>query len=82
MVEKEGLPIMAILPITEYQLFLKIRAATDKTREERLTQFRAAARRVGEKIDERGLTEVDLEAQLDAARQELHQQRTRASNAK
>jgi hypothetical protein len=76
-VEKEGLAVMAIIPMTEYQEFIKEREEHEKGRKERLQRFREAARRVGEKIEELGLTEEELDAQVEIARKEYHSQKRR-----
>jgi hypothetical protein len=43
-----------------------------KDGEERLQRFRELARRVGEKIEELGLIEEELDARIEAVRKEYH----------
>ncbi len=81
-VEREGLPVMAIISMAEYQEFLREREQHEKDRDERLQRFREAARQVGEKIEELGLTEEELDAQIEAARKEYHIQKRHADPSK
>lgn len=81
-VEREGMPVMAIISMVEYQEFMREREQHEKDREERLRRFREAARQVGEKIEELGLTEEELDAQIEAARKEYHAKKRHANPSK
>jgi antitoxin (DNA-binding transcriptional repressor) of toxin-antitoxin stability system len=81
-VEKEGMPIMAIIPMTEYQEFMKEREEHEQSREERLRQFREAAKAVGQKLEALGLTEEELAEQVEAARTDFHRKRRHAKASK
>jgi prevent-host-death family protein len=70
-VEKDGLPVVAIISMTEYQELMKER----ERREERLKRFQQLARRVGEEVEAKGLTEADVEAVIEETREQLHQER-------
>ena len=65
-VEKDGLPVVAIISMPEYQEFLKNR---------QVEHFRTSARAFGEFVEERGLTEDDADNMIEASRQRLHEQR-------
>jgi prevent-host-death family protein len=81
-VEREGLPVMAIISMAEYQEFLREREQHEKDRDERLQRFREAARQVGEKIEELGLTEEELDAQIEAARKEYYSKKRHGNRSK
>lgn len=81
-VEKEGMAVMAILSISEYDELMKEREENEKNRAQRLKRFQEAARRIGEKIEELGLTEEELDAQIEAARQEYHTKRQHGTTQK
>jgi hypothetical protein len=74
-VKKEGMPIMAILSIAEYQELMKEHEELDRIREERVKNFQRIARRVGENVEKLGLTEEEFNDFIDVARQELHEEK-------
>ncbi|HLY27777.1 MAG TPA: hypothetical protein VKQ72_15635 [Aggregatilineales bacterium] len=70
-----GLPVMAVIPIEEYKELVKERDERDKetdNRDENLRQFGDAARRMGEQIAKLGLSDEELEAQIEAGRKKYH----------
>jgi prevent-host-death family protein len=69
-VERDGLPVVVILPMAEYEEFL-----LERERKERLRQFQEAARAIGEEIERRGITEEQLMAELEKTREALYQER-------
>src|SRR5258707_12151049 len=77
-VEREGLPVMAIISMDEYQEFLREREQQEKDRDERLQRFREAARQVRKKIEELVLTEEVLDAQIEQTRMESHIKKVQA----
>jgi prevent-host-death family protein len=68
-VEKDGLPVVAILSMAEYEDLMKER----ERREERLKQFRKLARDMGQEYERRGLTEEDVLDELDRTREDIYQ---------
>jgi prevent-host-death family protein len=71
-VEKEGLPVVAIISMHEFEALLRDREALQAERERRLHRFEALARAVGESVAERGLTEDDVDALVEHTRQDLY----------
>jgi prevent-host-death family protein len=72
-VEKDGLPVMAVIPMAEYDEFVKERTEQEQDNEKRLKQFEDAARAIGEEIERRGLTEEDVEKSLEQAKRKVYQ---------
>jgi prevent-host-death family protein len=70
-VEKDGLPVVVIISMAEYESLMQQKEA----REERLKQFEHAARAIGGEIEARGLSEEEIETQVDHIRQRLQQKR-------
>lgn len=70
-VEKDGLPVVAILSMTEYEELMKER----ERREERLHEFRQLARDMGQEYERRGLTEEDVLAELEKTREDVYRER-------
>lgn len=68
-VEKDGLPVAAIISMGEYEDFRQ-----QQEQQERVRHFQQAAREIGAAIEERGLTEEHVLAELEQTRQELHDQ--------
>jgi prevent-host-death family protein len=62
-VEKDGLPVAVILSLPEYEAIRK---------EQKLRRFESLARRIGEDIEARGLTEEDVDQQVEAVRQRMY----------
>jgi prevent-host-death family protein len=71
-VEKEGLPVVAILSIPEYQELMREREQNQQDKERRLKQFEEAAKAIGEEIDKEGLSEEEVMEKVDQVRQRIH----------
>ena len=69
-VEKDGLPVVAIVSMADYEELMKER----EQREERLKRFREAARNIGAEYERQGLSEDDVLAELETTRVEVHQE--------
>lgn len=69
-VEKDGLPVVAIVSMSEYEELMKER----ERREERLRRFEQHARAITAEVEQRGLSEEDVEAQVEAVRQRLYEE--------
>jgi prevent-host-death family protein len=74
-VEKDGLPVMAIISMKEYDEFLQERERHEQDKQERLKKFRRAARAIGEEFERQGLTEEDVDAMVEATRQRLYEEK-------
>src|SRR5258706_15922130 len=72
-VQKEGLPVMAILPMPEYDELMKEREELDRIREEKSKNFKQIARRIGENVEKLGLTEEEFNDFIEASRQEFYE---------
>jgi prevent-host-death family protein len=72
-VEKDGLPVMAIISMKEYDEFMQERDRRDQEKQERLKKFERAARAIGEEAERQGLTEEDLDAMVEETRQRLYE---------
>lgn len=75
-VERDGLPVIVMLSVAEYQLLMRER----DQREQRLKKFEAAARRVGQEFERLGLNEEDVMAQLEETKQEVYDELYGSSN--
>jgi hypothetical protein len=73
-VEKEGMPIMAIISIAEYEEFLHEQAQKAE-RQQRVQKFKQAARQIGAEMEKLDLTEEELDAKVEEIRQQLHEKR-------
>ena len=71
-VQKEGLSVMAILPMTEYDELMKEHEELERIRQERSKNFRKIARRIGENVEKLGLSEDEFNEFIEASRQELY----------
>jgi prevent-host-death family protein len=71
-VEKEGLPVVAILSVPEFEELLRDREELRVERERRMKRFEKLAREAGEEIQERGLSEEDVDALVEQTRQDLY----------
>ena len=69
-VEKDGLPVVAIISVAEYEELMLER----EHREHRLKQFRASTRAIGEEIECLGLSEEDALAQLERSREQTYRE--------
>lgn len=70
-VERDGLPVIVMLSVAEYASLMRER----DLREARRTQFEKTARRIGEEMERRGLSEEEVLAQLDQTQQEHYDER-------
>ena len=70
-VEKDGLPVAALISMNEYQQLMRER----ELREERLKRFQENARAIGKEFEKRGITEEEMEAELEEIRQQLFEER-------
>ncbi len=68
-VEKDGLPVVVILSMAEYEQLMRERAGV----EERLGTFQKAARMIGEEIERRGLSEEAVMAELEDTKRQVHE---------
>ncbi len=71
-VQKEGLSVMAILPMAEYDALLRDHEELERLREERVKKFEQIARRLGANVEKLGLTEEELDEFVETARQEFY----------
>lgn len=69
-VEKDGLPVVAILSMSEYEELMKER----QRREARLESFRRLARDMGQEYERQGLSEEEALAELERTREEIYQE--------
>jgi prevent-host-death family protein len=75
-VERDGLPVIVMLSVAEYQLLMRER----EQREERLKKFEATARRIGQAMERQGLSEEDVLAQLEETKQEVYNEHYGSAN--
>ncbi len=71
-VERDGMPVAAIISMAEYEELMQERERQEKEKERRLKQFQEAARAIGEEAAAQGLSEEELMAHLEETRQRLH----------
>ena len=69
-VERDGLPMLAIVSMPEYEEFMKER----ERKEERLRLFRKHARALGEEAERKGITEEQLMAELEKDKEKVYQE--------
>lgn len=74
-VEKDGLPVVVILSIKEYEELVEIQQQQEQDRQERLKRFENAARSLGEEIEKTGMTEEELMAKVEEIRQRLFEEK-------
>jgi prevent-host-death family protein len=74
-VEKEGLPVVAIISMAEYDELMREREQHEQDKQRRLKQFREAARAIGEEVAKTGLSEEEIMGQFEEVRQRLHDER-------
>lgn len=70
-VERNGLPVIVMISLAEYQLLMRER----EQREDRLKKFEATARRIGQEIERRGLSEEEVLAQLEDTQQHTYEEK-------
>lgn len=73
-VEKEGLPVVAIISMREYEDLMREREQHEQDKQRRLKQFREATRAIGEAVERTGLTEEEIMAELEEAKEEVYQE--------
>lgn len=66
-VEKDGLPVMAIIPMEEYQRYLRDR----QERAELSRRFTEAARQIGQEAQRQGYTEEQMMEDMKEIRRQL-----------
>lgn len=71
-IERDGLPVAAMLPIAEYEALMQEHAEREQDVQRRLKQFRQAAREIGEEFERLGITEEQMMEIVDQTRQELY----------
>lgn len=76
-VERDGLPVIVILSVAEYQSLMHER----ELRAARRKQLEETARRIGREIARRGLSEEEVLTQLDQTQQELYDEHYDQSSA-
>jgi prevent-host-death family protein len=64
-VEKDGLPVVVIMSVAEYEEVMRNRRAEE---------FKRLAREIGEEVERLGLTEEGLEAKVEEVRQHLFEE--------
>lgn len=69
-VEKDGLPVAAIVSIQEYEAFMKER----ERQEQKLQRFRKLARKLGQEAERQGLTEEQLMKELEEDQEAVYQE--------
>lgn len=70
-VEKEGLPVVAIISMREYEELMNDREEQEQDKQRRVKQFEEAARAIGEEVERLGLTEEQVMELLEKTRQEV-----------
>ena len=70
-VERDGLPVIVMLSVAEYTLLIR----EHEQRQERLKQFEATARRIGEEIERSGLSEEEILSQLEETQRQVYDER-------
>src|SRR5579864_8992046 len=64
-VEEEGKPVVAIIPMKEYDELKKDQEAYEQDKARRLRQFQEATQAIGRAIEETGLTEEEAMEALE-----------------
>lgn len=72
-VEKDGLPVVAIISMPEYREFMELMKER-KEREARVKRFQDTAKKVGKSFEAKGVTEADVAAAVEEAREEVYQE--------
>ena len=73
-VERGGLPVVAIISMVEYESLMKERKNQEQDKKERLKRFQAATRAIGEAVEKSGLTEEQLMVELEKDKQEVYEE--------
>jgi prevent-host-death family protein len=73
-VERDGLPVVAIISMTEYEELMAERAHYKSDKQEKLRRFQHHARAIGRVAEESDLSEEQLMAELDEDKQEVYEE--------
>lgn len=73
-VERGGLPVVAIISMAEYESLMQERERHDQDQQERLKRFQQAARAIGKAAEKSGLTEEQLMAELEKDKQKVYEE--------
>lgn len=68
-VEKDGLPVAAILSMAEYEVFIQHQA--EQERQKSVEEFRQLAHQIGTEIEQRGLSEEEVMAELEETKKKV-----------
>ncbi|MBC7810243.1 MAG: type II toxin-antitoxin system Phd/YefM family antitoxin [Burkholderiales bacterium] len=71
-VEKDGHTVAVFIPVDEYQQLKKMQEKLEI--EENMKLFQKLAREIGEEIERLGITEEEMMAQLETAKQEVYRE--------
>lgn len=71
-IEKDGLPVAALIPIAEYRAYINTKEFRE--REEKVKRFQESARELGTEVEKLGLTEEDVERLVEETRQQLFEE--------
>lgn len=69
-VERDGLPVAVLISMNEYDRFMKER----EEREKRVQRFQENARAIGKEVERLGLTEEEVMAEVEKAKEEVYMQ--------
>lgn len=69
-VEKDGLPVVAIISIAEYEELMRERERQEK----RVKRFEKLAREIGAEFERQGITEEQLMADMKKVRKQVYQE--------
>ncbi len=72
-VERGGLPVVAIISMTEYESLMKEREHREQDKQRRLKRFQEAARAIGEEVAKSGLSEEELMAEMEKIREQVYE---------
>ena len=73
-VERGGLPVVAIISMAEYESLMQERERHEQDKQKRLKRFQEHARAFGAEVERRGITEEQLMAELEKDRQEVYEE--------
>jgi len=74
-VEKDGLPVVAIVSIAEYEALLNQREQQQQDKEAKRQEFYQLARQFGEDVQAAGISEEDLDAIVEETRQQMYEEK-------
>lgn len=72
-VEKDGLPVMVMLSVSEYEELMQQRKQDEEDRNARLRFFHEAARTIGEDVEKTGLTEEEMMDLLEESKHKVYE---------